>query len=75
MTLIEYRSGLISLLSLDARTAFHRTVLELRSAPFSIGAPDPTSSTPSWCEPDPDRARDRFGDLLGAWWRECAKRS
>ena len=39
MTLIEYRSSLISLLSLDARSAFSiGPFLRLVSAPFIIGA-------------------------------------
>jgi hypothetical protein len=58
VTLIEYRSGLISLLSPDARSAFHRTVLRLLSAPFLIGARSHLLNT-SWREPDRTRPTDR----------------
>jgi NADPH:quinone reductase-like Zn-dependent oxidoreductase len=50
--LIEYRSGLISLLSPDARGAFRRTVLRLLGAIFSSGHPEPLITaglTPSHC--------------------------
>jgi hypothetical protein len=57
VTLIEYRSALNSLLSIDARRAvFTGPYADYCRRHFSL-APDPTCSTPSWCETGPQTER------------------
>jgi hypothetical protein len=61
VTLIEYRSGLISLISLDARRAFTGTVLRRLPAPFLIGAPITPTQRRRGANQTADRAPEQSG--------------